>query len=216
MAPVCFLPNRFRHHHSVLRHGNFCLLCPHLGRGLLPDAGSVPQGAPVRLGQPEKLHDAGPDLRCHRRPAGHGHRLHHRQAELLRQAVHRGRLRSDVRCSRHRAGHQLHPGLQLQAAGPHRHRIDSGDRVHLPEHAGSHRVRHHHSAADRQLYRGSLYHLGCRHRLFLPPHHAAHAEKRLLFRHCLLLHQGHHCRQRGHFPSLSPVEAGHQQHLLPV
>ena len=163
-----------------------------------------------------ELHYPGSDRSADRRPAGHGHRLYHRQAELLRQAVHRGRLRSDVRCSRHRAGHQLHPRFQLQAAGPHWHWIDPGDRIHLPEYACSHRVRHHHSAADRQLYRGSLYHLGCRHRLFLPPHHAAHAEKRLLFRHCLLLHQGHHCRQRGHFPSLSPVEAGHQQHLLPV
>ena len=136
MAPVCFLPNRFRHHHSVLRHGNFCLLCPHLGRGLLPDAGSVPQGAPVRLGQPEKLHDAGPDLRRDRRPAGHGHRLHHRQAGLLRQTVYRGVLCSDVRRPRHCAGHRLHPGLQHRLPSAHRHRCHPGDRVRVPEYAG--------------------------------------------------------------------------------
>ena len=88
VAAVCFLPDRFRHHHPVLRHCDLRLLCPHMGRGLLPDAGSVPQGPSIRLGQPEELHDAGPDLRHHRRPAGHGHRLHHRQAELLRQALH--------------------------------------------------------------------------------------------------------------------------------
>ena len=61
---------------------------------------------------------------------------------LLRQAVHRGVLRSDVRGPRHSAGHRLHPGLQHAASGAHRHRRHPGDRVRVPEYARGHRVRH--------------------------------------------------------------------------
>ncbi len=88
------------------------------------------------LGEPAEPQHQGSDRSADRRPAGHGHRLHHRQAGLLRQTVYRGVLCSDVRRPRHCAGHRLHPGLQHRLPSAHRHRCHPGDRVRVPEYAG--------------------------------------------------------------------------------
>ena len=136
MAPGRCLPGGGRGHHPVLRHSGLWFLRQDLGLRLHPHPGPVHPRLAAGLGQPAELHYPGSDRSADRRPAGHGHRLHHRQAGLLRQTVYRGVLCSDVRRPRHCAGHRLHPGLQHRLPGAHRHRCHPGDRVRVPEYAG--------------------------------------------------------------------------------
>ena len=58
------------------------------GYNYTPDPQPVCQGPGAGLGQPAELHGPGPHCRTAGRPFGYGHRLYHRQAQLLRQAVH--------------------------------------------------------------------------------------------------------------------------------